>query len=101
METKGTWKRLICLGLATIASVGAMAQGGTDSRHKRHDGARGNRHHYEKFNRRNLSDKVYHITHADSVQKAKKKPSVDHATKRLETLRASYQKQEKKTHWTH
>ena len=90
-----SWKWLLSLGLATIVSLGAMAQGHHDGHHKKHDGDHG-KHYYANSGKRNLSDKVYRVTEADSVQKQKMKPAVDRASKRLESLRLNYQKQEKR-----
>ena len=84
---------MLSLGLATIMCVGAAAQDhrggrhGQDHRGKSHDG---------KATSKGLAEKVYRVTGADSVQKKKMKPAVDRASKRLETLRASYRKQEQK-----
>ncbi len=88
----GKW--LLSLGLVTAMCMGAMAQGHGDH-HQRHDG-KGGRHKYENSAKRNLSEKIYHVTQADSLQKLKMKPSVDRASKRLESLRLAYQKQEKR-----
>ena len=88
----GKW--LLSLGLATAVCMGACAQGHGDH-HQRHDG-KGGKHHYEKSGKRNFSDRIYHITQADSLQKQKMKPSVDHASTRLAALRLAYQKQEKR-----
>ena len=44
----------------------------------------------------NFSNRIYRITEADSVQAKKMKPVVDRASKRLEALRLSFQKQEKR-----
>jgi hypothetical protein len=96
MKTKRSWKWLLSLGLATLVIGGAMAQHGDDGHRKRHRAGRGDKHGYENSGKRNLSDRVYRVTQADSVQKAKMKPSLDKATKRLEALRVSYRKQEKK-----
>ncbi len=90
-----SWKWLLGLGLATLVSVGAIAQHGDDGRHRRHRDSHDGKHRHENSDKRNLSDRVYHITQADSVQKTKMKPAVDHASKRLEALRTSYSKQEK------
>jgi hypothetical protein len=92
---KHSWKWLLSLGLATIVSLGAMAQDRGGDHHKRHDGNHG-KNRTEKSGKRNLSDRIYRVTAADSLQKQKMKPAVDHASKRLESLRLSYQKQEKK-----
>jgi hypothetical protein len=81
--------------LATTVSLGAMAQGHHDGHHKKHDGDH-DKHHDKNSGKKDLSSKVYRITDADSLQKQKMKPSVDHASKRLESLRLSYQKQEKR-----
>jgi|GEM_PF-3447343 len=89
-----SWKWLLSLGLATIVSLSAMAQGHHDGHHKKHDGDHSK--HYYANSGRNLSDKVYRVTEADSVQKQKMKPAVDRASKRLESLRLSFQKQEKR-----
>jgi hypothetical protein len=91
---KTSWRWLLSLGLATIVSIGAMAQHG-DDHHKRH-GRSHDKGHYDKSSNRNLSSRVYHVTEADSVQKQKMKPAIDRASKRLESLRLSYQKQQKK-----
>ena len=72
-----------------------MAQDRHGHHGKHHDGGR-DKHYNESSGKRNLSDKVYRITQADSVQKQKMKPAVDRASKRLESLRLSYQKQEKR-----
>ena len=90
-----SWKWLLSLGLATIVSIGAIAQGHDGGHHKRHDGDH-SKHHYANSGKRNLSDKIYRVTEADSLQKQKMKPSVDRASKRLESLRLSYQKQEQR-----
>jgi len=92
---KNSWKWLLSLGLATIVSMGAMAQGHGGDHHKGHNGNH-NKNHYEKSGKRNLSDRIYRVTEADSLQKQKMKPAVDRASKRLESLRLSYQKQEKR-----
>src|SRR5258705_1786464 len=88
---RGKW--LLSLGLAAAVCISALGQGHGDH-HQRHDG-KGGKHHYEKGGKRNLSDRIYHITEADSLQKLKMKPSVDHASKSLQVLRLAYQKQEK------
>lgn len=93
MKTKsGKW--LLSLGLAMAVCAGVMAQGHGDH-HRRHEGKDGKRR-YEHSGKRNLSERVYHVTQADSVQKLKMKPSLDRASKRLESLRLAYQKQEKR-----
>jgi hypothetical protein len=89
-----SWKWLFGLGLATVVSMSVMAQDHGDHHHKRHDDK--GKHHYEHSGKRNLSERVYHVTNADSVQKQKMKPAIDRASKRLESLRANYQKQEKR-----
>ncbi len=86
---------LLSLGLATVVAVSAMAQG-EGSHQSKHGQGRGGKHRYENSGKRNLSDHIYHITQADSAQKAKMKPTVNRAVIQLETLRASYKKQEKK-----
>lgn len=86
-------KWLLSLGLATAVCMGALAQGHGDH-HQRHDGKRG-RHHEEKSGKKDLSERIYQITQADSLQKQKMKPSVDRASKRLASLRLSHRKQEK------
>ncbi len=88
------WKWLFGLGLAIMVSMNAMAQDKGDHHHRRHDDKR--KHGHEYSGTRNLSDRVYHVTSADSVQKQKMKPALDRASKRLESLRANYQKQEKR-----
>ena len=90
-----SWKWLLSLGLATIVSLGAMAQGHGGDHHKRHDGGHG-KYHDTNSSKRNLSDRIDRITDADSLQKQKMKPAVDRASKRLESLRLSYQKQERR-----
>lgn len=87
---------MLSLGLATLMSVSAMAQHGEGHHRSKHDGERDGKHRPGNSYQRNLSDKVYHITQADSVQKMKMKPAVDRASKRLETLRVNYKKQEKR-----
>jgi hypothetical protein len=89
-----SWKWLLSLGLATVVSLGAMAQGHGGGHHRGHDGH--DKYRYENSGKKNLSDKVYRVTQADSLQKQKMKPAVDRASKRLESLRLSYQKQEKR-----
>ena len=44
----------------------------------------------------NFSNRIYRITEADSLQAKEMKPVVDRASKRLEALRLSFQKQEKR-----
>lgn len=95
MITNSSWKGLLGLGLAALVSLSAMAQDGRGRHHQRH-GNKGDKHHQESRGKNNLSDKVYRITTADSVQKQKLKPAIDHASKRLESIRLSYQKQEKR-----
>ncbi len=92
---KTSWKWLLSLGLVTIVSFGAMAQGHHDDHHKKRDSDH-SKHHYENSGKKDLSSKVYHVTDADSLQKQKMKPAVDRASKRLESLRLTYQKQEKR-----
>lgn len=94
MKTKcGRW--LLCLGMATVVNLSAMAQGHGGDHRKRHDGNKG-RHRYAHSTKSNLSDKVFRITEADSLQKQKMKPAIEHASKRLESLRLNYQKQERR-----
>jgi len=90
-----SWKWLLSSVLAILVSIGAMAQGHHDRHHKKHDSDHV-KHHYASSGKRNLSNKVYHVTEADSIQKQKMKPAVDRASKRLESLRLSYQKQERR-----
>ena len=94
MKAKRSWKWLLGLGLATAICVSAMAQGGRGDHRKRHGGW--GKRHIESVSKGELSDKIYRITGADSLQKQKMKPAVDRATKRLESLRLNYQKQEKR-----
>ncbi len=68
-----SWKWLPGLGLATIVSLGAVAQGHHDGHHKKHDGDH-DKHHHTDSSKRNLSDKLYRVTEADSLQKQKMKP---------------------------
>src|SRR5258706_16470445 len=95
MKVNRSWKWLLGLGLATALCMNVMAQGGSGKRHGGHDGDKGNQR-YEKTGQRNLTDRIYRVTQADSAQKQKMKPAVDRASKRLESLRLSYQKQEKR-----
>ena len=86
---------LLILGLAIMMCGNLMAQGGRNHRHHgdhRDNGKSRDQH----FGKRDLAQKVYRITNADSVQKTKMKPTVDRAAKRLEALRLGYQKQEKR-----
>jgi hypothetical protein len=98
MKANGSWKWLLGLGLATAMSMNAMAQDDSGRHHRGHGGHDRDKgkHRSEKVGNRNLSDRVYRITDADSAQKQKMKPAVDRANKRLESLRLSYQKQEKR-----
>lgn len=93
MKANG-WKWLLSLGLAAAMCFNLMAQDGR-GKHRKHDHDKG-KHRTETTGKRNLADKIYQVTQADSVQKAKMKPVVDRASKRLESLRLSYQKQEKR-----
>jgi hypothetical protein len=93
MKTRWVW--LLSLGLTTAVSLGAMAQGNERGHRQRH-GENHGKHHDENAGKRNLSDRIFHVTQADSLQKQKMKPSVDHASKRLASLRVAYQKQEKR-----
>lgn len=90
-----SWRWLLGLGLATAMCLNTMAQDGSGKHHKHGHGDKG-KHRTEISTKRNLSDKIFKLTQADSVQKAKMKPVVEHASKRLETLRLSYQQQEKR-----
>jgi hypothetical protein len=88
MET-GKW---MMMALVLLMSAGAYAQ--------RHDGRskHGGRGH-EAFRRggdKNFSAQVIRVTQADSLQKKKLQPALDKVSKRLEGLRVSYQKQEKR-----
>jgi hypothetical protein len=98
MKTKQMVRIALMSLLLTVGLTGAsMAQrGGHGGGHhgKGHNGR--DKSYDQKEGKRNLSDKIYRITQADSVQKIKMKPLVDKASKRMETLRASYQAQEKK-----
>lgn len=80
------------MALVLLISAGAYAQ--------RHDGRgkHGGRGHdaFRRGGDRNFSEQVVRITHADSLQKKKLQPALDKVSKRLEALRASYQKQEKR-----
>jgi len=90
----GKW--LLSLGLATAMCMSAMAQGHGHGDHRgRHD-RKGDNHKQENSGKRNLSERIYHVTQADSLQKLKMKPSVDRASKRLASLRLAYQKEEKR-----
>ncbi len=78
-----------------ICSVNAQERDGNGGGRGRH----GNKHGYhskEHGHKRDLASKVYSLTDADSVQRAKMKPYVDKASKRIEVLRANYEKQEAK-----
>jgi hypothetical protein len=86
---------MLSLGLATAVCMGAFAQGHGRDHHQRNDGRHG-KHQYENSGKKNLSDRIYRVTQADSLQKQKMKPVIDRTTKRLESLRLSYQKQEKR-----
>src|SRR5579859_5334717 len=94
MRKHSSWKGLLGLGLATLVSLSAMAQDGRGRHHGHSD--RKAVHRNDRGDKKNLSNKIYRITEADSVQKLKLKPAIDHASKRLESLRLSYQKQEKR-----
>lgn len=96
MKTKRSWLWVLSLGLATLVSVSAMAQRGDGGHHRGHGGGHDGKHRYGHSEKRNLSDRIYRITNADSTQKVKMKPAVDRAAKRLDALRANYQKQEKR-----
>jgi hypothetical protein len=93
MKTRSA-KWLLTLGIVAVVSVGVLAQGHGRGHGNRHDEHKG-KHRYEGSAKKNLSDKVFRITDADSLQKQKMKPAIDRASKRLESLRLSYQKQEK------
>ena len=91
----GKW---MMVALVLLISAGANAQR-HDGRGKHggreYDGGKG----HEAFRRggdKNFSAQVIRVTHADSLQKKKLQPTLDKASKRLEALRASYQKQEKR-----
>lgn len=82
------------------ASVSAFAQRG-DSKHGRYGHSRGGDHNKRvNVTKRSpqdaFQDRIYHITEADSLQKMKMKPVLARTSKRLESLRLSYQKQEKR-----
>jgi hypothetical protein len=94
MRTNSSWKGLLGLGLAILVSLNGMAQDGRG--HHQRPGGKRDKHYHEGRGKNNLSDKVYRITAADSVQKQKLKPAIDHASKRLASLRLSYQKQERR-----
>ena len=85
----GKW---MVMALVLLISAGAYVQ--------RHDGRgkHGGRGHdaFRRGGDRNFSEQVVRITHADSLQKKKLQPALDKVSKRLEALRASYQKQEKR-----
>ncbi|HLZ17561.1 MAG TPA: hypothetical protein VKQ08_11000 [Cyclobacteriaceae bacterium] len=95
MRKRSSWKGLLGLGLATLVSLSAMAQDGRGRHHHGRDDRRSS-HREDRGSKKNLSGRIYRITEADSVQKLKLKPAIDRASKRLESLRLSYQKQEKR-----
>ncbi len=86
-----TRKWMVVALVLLISSAGVYAQ--------RHDGRSKHRKGHEAFRRggeRNFSAQLVRVTQADSVQKKKLQPALDKVSKRLEALRASYQKQEKR-----
>lgn len=92
MKTRRSWHVLLGIMLAAIISSGAYAQG----RGHGHGGHGRDQRNYDRSGKSSLANRVYHITDADSVQKLKMKPVLDKTSKRLEALRASYQKQVKR-----
>ncbi len=99
MKANRSWKWLLGLGLATTICMSALAQDGRGHHRNGHDGGRHggkNKYSTENVGRGDLSERIYRVTGADSVQKQKMKPAVDRASKRLESLRLSYQKQDRR-----
>ncbi|MBS1557298.1 MAG: hypothetical protein JST69_01120 [Bacteroidetes bacterium] len=91
MKTTRSWGVLLGMMLAALSSA-AVAQG-----HGRgHGGHDNKKYSYDHSGKSSLANRVYRVTDADSVQKIKMKPVLDKTAKRLEALRASYQKQEKR-----
>lgn len=96
MKTKRSWGLLLGFIFAAIAMSGAMAQGHGHDRGNGHTKRGQGKQEYSHSGKSSLANRVYHITGADSVQKIKMKPVLDKATKRLEALRTSYRKQQKR-----
>jgi hypothetical protein len=86
---------MLSLVLAATMCINTYAQ---DGRNHGHHGKRGKSNHHtsDKSHYGNLSQKVYRVTQADSVQKLKMKPTLDKTSKRLAALRLNYEKQQKR-----
>lgn len=95
-------RKIALVGLLSLLLAGGLLTAGV-AQH-RTGGARGGHHgknhggdaKNQDGKRGKISTRIYEITEADSIQKIKMKPFVDKASKRMESLRASYQKQEGK-----
>ncbi len=93
---KGWMVALACMVLIG-ASGSVFAQRGDSYRNgKGRDHGDGKYASARHDSKKSFSNKIYRITEADSLQEIKMKPIVDRASKRLESLQMSYQKQEKR-----
>jgi hypothetical protein len=98
MKTKmeGWLKVVICVFLIGV-SANTFAQHGYSKHGKSNRGNHDKRINDAKSSTQDaFSSHVYRITEADSLQKIKMKPVLAKTNKRLESLRLSYQKQEKR-----
>lgn len=87
---------LVCAVLIS-ATGNVFSQRGDSYRHTKDRGQGDGKHTSARYDsKKNFSSKIYRITEADSLQEIKMKPIVDRTSKRLESLRMSYQKQEKR-----
>ena len=95
-KMKGWIMALTCMAL--IAASGSLLAQRGDSHHHGKGRGHGEDLHASARNDsgKGFSNRIYRITQADSLQELKMKSIVDRTCKRLESLRLSYQKQEKK-----
>ena len=82
--------------LAAGMSANTFAQGKGGHDRGQHGKDHKGKHDDSDHSKKSLAAKIAKVTDADSAQSVKMKPVIDRASKRLEALKAAYEKQEKK-----
>jgi hypothetical protein len=95
-DMKGWFTVVVCVFLIGL-SANTFAQHGYSKHGKSDRGNHDKRISNTKSSTQDaFSNHIYRVTEADSLQKMKMKPVLAKTSKRLESLRLSYQKQEKR-----
>ena len=94
-NNKGLMYGLVIMAMLATSGT-AFAQRGGGNHHYKNHGHDGKNVSARNDSKRTFSSRIYRVTEADSLQQIKMKPAVEKASKRLDNLRLSYQKQEKR-----